>query len=117
LYFLLLDYGGTLASIALIILTLPVIKFHMKVKRHLRERTQSISQYDFAPVMYNTPQHQMQYNNPQNMQYNNPQHMQYNPQQYPQQYNMPQQMEYNMPPQHIQYTTPQQMQYNNQFKY
>jgi len=111
------DYGGTLASIALIILTLPVIKFHMKVKRHLRERTQSISQYDFAPVMYNTPQHQMQYNNPQNMQYNNPQHMQYNPQQYPQQYNMPQQMEYNMPPQHIQYTTPQQMQYNNQYKY
>ena len=77
-YVIITGYGGALSSIGLIILIIPVIKFHIKLKRHLREMTQSMSQYDFAPVMYNTPhqlQQQQQYNNPhqlQQQQYNNP---------------------------------------------
>eukprot|EP00088_Acartia_fossae_P042446 TRINITY_DN4457_c0_g1_i1.p1 TRINITY_DN4457_c0_g1~~TRINITY_DN4457_c0_g1_i1.p1 ORF type:complete len:197 (-),score=37.13 TRINITY_DN4457_c0_g1_i1:374-964(-) len=56
------DYGGTLASIGLVIIIIPVIQFHLKLKRHLREMTQSMSQYDFAPVMYHpSSQQQLQY--------------------------------------------------------
>ncbi len=91
-------YGGALSSIGLIILIIPVIKFHIKLKRHLREMTQSMSQYDFAPVMYNTP-HQLQ------QQYNNPHQLQ-------QQYNTPHQLQQ-------QYNNPHQLQhqYNDPYKY
>jgi len=91
-------YGGALSSIGLIILIIPVIKFHIKLKRHLREMTQSMSQYDFAPVMYNTP-HQLQ------QQYNTPHQLQ-------QQYNTPHQLQQ-------QYNNPHQLQhqYNDPYKY
>lgn len=68
------DYGATLASLGLVILIIPVIQFHVKLKRHLRQMTQSMSQYDFAPVMYGNQTYNTQ---PANGYLQQQQHMQY----------------------------------------